>query len=59
MAEIPLYMILGVIMGLIAGLHIYVFYEVRDRFRDLKINQHVKPIIGAFVIGVTAIFFRS
>jgi len=57
LVEIPLYMILGVIMGLIAGLHIYVFYEVRDRFRDLKINQHVKPIIGAFVLGVTAIFF--
>ena len=57
LAEIPLYMILGVIMGLIAVLHIYVFYEVRDRFAALKINQHLKPVIGAFVIGVTAIFF--
>lgn len=57
LAEIPLYMILGVIMGLIAVLHIYFFYEVRDRFDALKINQHLKPIIGAFVIGVLGIFF--
>ncbi|MGW8287913.1 MAG: chloride channel protein [Desulfobulbales bacterium] len=57
LAEIPLYMILGVIMGLIAVLHIYIFYEVRDRFDALKINQHLKPIIGAFVIGVLGIFF--
>ncbi|MBW2467450.1 MAG: chloride channel protein [Deltaproteobacteria bacterium] len=57
LAEIPLYMILGVFMGVIAVLHIYVFYEVRDRFAALKINQHFKPIIGAFIIGVLAIFF--
>ena len=57
LAEIPLYMILGVIMGLIAVLYIFIFYEVRDRFAALKINQHFKPIIGAFIIGVTAIFF--
>ncbi len=57
LAEIPLYMILGVIMGLIAVLHIFVFYEVRDRFGALKINQHLKPVLGAFIIGITAIFF--
>jgi CIC family chloride channel protein len=57
LAEIPLYMILGVIMGVIAVLHIYVFYEVRDRFAALKINQHFKPIIGAFIIGVSAMLF--
>jgi CIC family chloride channel protein len=50
-------MILGVIMGVIAVLHIYVFYEVRDRFAALKINQHFKPIIGAFILGVSAMLF--
>jgi CIC family chloride channel protein len=44
-------------MGLVAGLHIYVFYEIRDRFAALKTNQHIKPIIGAFIIGSSAIFF--
>jgi CIC family chloride channel protein len=57
LAEIPFYMILGVLMGLVAVLHIYVFYEVRDRFAALQINQHIKPIIGAFIIGVSAMFF--
>jgi CIC family chloride channel protein len=57
LAEVPLYMIMGVLMGVIAVLYIYVFYEVRDRFAALKINQHFKPIIGAFTIGVMAIFF--
>ena len=56
-AEIPLYMIMGLLMGVIAVVHIYVFYEVRDRFASLEINQHIKPLIGAFMIGVTAIFF--
>lgn len=57
LAEIPLYMIMGLLMGVIAVVHIYVFYQVRDRFAALNINQHVKPIIGAFMVGVTAIFF--
>ena len=57
LAEIPLYLILGLIMGVIAVVHIYVFYEVRDRFAALKINEHFKPVIGAFIIGVVAIFF--
>ena len=57
LAEIPLYMILGLLMGIIAVLHIAVFYEVRDRFAAMKINEHLKPLIGAFVIGVIAMFF--
>jgi len=57
LAEIPLYMILGILMGLIAVLHITVFYEIRDRFEALKLNKHVKPVIGALIIGITAMFF--
>ena len=57
MAEIPLYLILGLLMGVIAVLHISIFYKVRDRFSALKINEHLKPIIGAFIIGVLAMFF--
>ncbi len=57
LAEIPLYMLLGVIMGIFAVIHIYIFYKVRDKFAALKVNQHIKPIIGAFLVGVCAIFF--
>lgn len=56
-AEIPLYMIMGLIMGVIAVIHIYVFYEVRDRFAAIDLSEHFKPIIGAGIVGVTAIFF--
>jgi len=57
LAEIPLYMILGVLIGFIAVLHIYVFYAVRDRFTALDINPHLKPLIGGLIIGVCAMFF--
>ncbi len=57
LAEIPLYLVLGLIMGLIAVLHISVFYAVRDRFVAWKINTHLKPIIGAFILGVIAMLF--
>lgn len=57
LTEIPLYMIMGVIIGIVAVLHIYVFYEVRDRFAAWKLPAQLKPLVGALVIGVTAIFF--
>jgi CIC family chloride channel protein len=57
LAEIPLYLILGLLMGVIAVLHIYVFYQVRDRFAAWSINTHIKPIIGALIIGMLGMFF--
>ena len=57
LAEIPLYMILGLLMGLVAVLHIYVFYEVRDRFAAWSLNTHIKPLIGALVIGTLGMVF--
>jgi len=57
LAEIPLYMILGILMGLVAVVHIFVFYEIRDRFAAWKINTHFKPVIGAFLIGIIAMLF--
>ncbi len=57
LAEIPLYMIMGILMGIIAVIHIHIFYDIRDRFDNLEINQHLKPIIGAFMIGIIGIFF--
>jgi len=57
LAEIPLYLIMGLLMGVIAVLHIYVFYEIRDRFSAWSINTHIKPIIGACIIGILGMFF--
>ncbi|MEW6593341.1 MAG: chloride channel protein [Thermodesulfobacteriota bacterium] len=55
--EIPLYSVLGVIMGLVAVLHIKVFYTVRDRFALLPLHPQGKPILGALLVGTIAISF--
>lgn len=57
LVEIPLYSVLGVIMGLIAVFHIRVFYTVRDRFAVLALHPQLKPIVGALLVGIIAISF--
>ncbi len=55
--EVPLYIIMGVIIGIVAVLHIWIFYSVRDKFAALKINPQLKPILGALLVGVLAMGF--
>ncbi len=57
LVEIPLYILMGVIIGIIAVIHIKIFYAVRDRFAGIKMHPQLKPIYGAFLIGAIAIFF--
>ncbi|HIJ79070.1 MAG: chloride channel protein [Desulfobulbaceae bacterium] len=57
LVEIPLYSLMGVIMGIIAVLHIAFFYWTRDKFADLKLHPLAKPILGALIIGIMAIAF--
>ncbi|RJX28062.1 MAG: chloride channel protein [Desulfurivibrio sp.] len=49
--EIPLYILMGVLVGIVAVLHIRIFYWIRDRFAAVPISIFVKPIIGAFIVG--------
>ena len=55
--EIPLYCLMAVFVGLIAVCHIKIFYFIRDRYRTLPIHPQLKPITGAFLIGLIGIFF--
>ncbi|MDH5297513.1 MAG: chloride channel protein [Desulfobulbaceae bacterium] len=55
--EIPLYILMGVIIGIIAVFHIRFFYAVRDRFALFRLHPQLKPIFGAFVVGSVAILF--
>ena len=55
--EIPLYMFMGVIVGIIAVLHIRVFYSVRDFYADLRLHPLIKPLTGALVVGCIGIVF--
>lgn len=57
LVEVPLYTVLAVLIGMLAAFHIHVFYKVRDFCNGLSINPYLKPVAGAFCIGVIAIFF--
>ncbi len=57
LVEVPLYMLMGVIIGVIAVVHIRVFYSVRDFYANLRLNPLVKPITGALVVGSIGIIF--
>ncbi len=57
LVEIPLYMLMGVVVGGVAVIHIRVFYAVRDRFATLKLHPQLKPILGALIVGAIGILF--
>lgn len=55
--EIPLYMLMAVIIGVLAVLHIKFFYFVRDWFREFPVHAQLKPVVGALAVGIIAIGF--
>lgn len=57
MVEIPLYILMGLVVGIVAVFHIRVFYAVRDRFATLKLHPQLKPILGALIVGAIGILF--
>jgi len=57
LVEIPLYSLMGVVMGAVAVLYITVFYKVRDSFAELDLHPQLKPVLGGFLVGVIGILF--
>jgi CIC family chloride channel protein len=55
--EIPLYILLGLLVGLIAVFYIRTFFIIKDRFDGLNMNPHLKPALGALIVGSIGIFF--
>jgi CIC family chloride channel protein len=55
--EIPLYILFGIFMGIVAVSYIRVFYKVKDSFDKLNVNPQLKPVIGAFIVGSIGISF--
>jgi chloride channel protein, CIC family len=55
--ELPLYILMGVMVGVIAVVHIRIFHAVRDRFSALKLHPQLKPVLGGFLVGSIAIAF--
>ncbi|RLE77195.1 MAG: chloride channel protein, partial [Thermoprotei archaeon] len=56
-SQLPLYFLLGVIMGLLAVLYVKVFYTVRKIFKSAKISDYFKPAIGGVLTGLLGIMF--
>ena len=55
--EIPLYLVLALIIGVLAVLHTRFFYLIRDWFQGLHLPEQLKPILGALVVGCIGIGF--
>lgn len=56
-SEIPLYAIMGIIIGLVSVCYIRIFYLFQNVFLTMKLNRLLKPITGAAIVGGLAIFF--
>jgi len=50
--EFGLYVILGLLIGILAYAFIKTFFYIGDIFDRFKLNDQVKPILGAFLVGV-------
>ncbi|MEJ2689286.1 MAG: chloride channel protein [Deltaproteobacteria bacterium] len=58
LVEIPLYTVMGIIIGFLAVFHIRVFYAIRDWFeRQTSVHPQLRPVVGAFIIGAIALSF--
>jgi CIC family chloride channel protein len=54
--ELPLYLILGLLAGIISALYIRTIYKAHDVFHALKAPRWVKPAIAGVMVGVVGIF---
>lgn len=54
--ELPLYLVLGLIIGFTSVFYIRTFYRLKDEFEALKIHPQLRPVLGAFLVGCLGIF---
>lgn len=55
--ELPSYVVLGVVCGLIAAGFIKLLYATEDRFERMRLHPLIKPMIGAAIIGVVGVAY--
>ncbi|HTP06719.1 MAG TPA: chloride channel protein [Anaerolineae bacterium] len=54
--ELPLYLILGVLAGIISAVYIRAIYKAHDMFYELPAPRWIKPAIAGVLVGVVGIF---
>lgn len=55
--ESILYLILGVLAGIVSVIFMRSLYRCRDFFNSLKVHPIIKPAIGGFGVGVIGFFY--
>ena len=56
MHELPMYLVFAILCAVVGFLYVNVFYGMRDRiFKRLPIPNMLKPAIGGFLLGMTAL----
>ena len=53
--ELPLYLVLGLIIGFTSVFFIRTFYRLKDEFEALKMHPQLRPVLGAFLVGCLGI----
>jgi len=56
-SELFLYLILGVLAGVVAFIFIRILYGMEDFFERWKFPEFIKPAIGGIIIGCIGVFF--
>jgi CIC family chloride channel protein len=55
--EIPAYLVMGFLAGLVALLFTKSLYKAEDLWDDLRIPEYAKPALGGFIIGSISLLF--
>ena len=55
--ELLLYVMLGLLIGLLATLFIDTHFRIKDRFTALRIPKLAKPVLGGLLVGIIGIGF--
>ncbi|NQU64800.1 MAG: chloride channel protein, partial [SAR324 cluster bacterium] len=51
-SEFAFYIVLGLLIGVLAYAFIRIFFFTSDKFSQMKIHPQLKPVLGAFMVGV-------
>ncbi len=54
--ELPLYLVLGLVIGFTSVFYVRTFYRLKDEFETLKMHPQMRPVLGALLVGCLGIF---
>ena len=57
--ELPLYLLLGVVFGILSILWVKIFYAVENFFEKLNASPQLKPAIGGFIVGLIGVLYAG